>query len=79
VKSSSELVNAIFSMRYAHGKTRLRTPPQARRKDAINDNSAYRTRVRAKMRVVKIRKHSREEMKRPAELAFHKVGLTLSG
>ncbi|MFI5898037.1 hypothetical protein ACIA5D_48940 [Actinoplanes sp. NPDC051513] len=48
----------------ARVETGRRTSPQADRKDAINEAPANRTRVRAKMRVVVIRKHSREEMKK---------------
>ena len=48
----------------ARVETGRHTPPQADRKDAINVNFVNRTRVRAKMRVVKIRKHSRQEMKK---------------
>ena len=40
------------------------TPPRAGRTDAINDDPVNRTRVRAKMRVVVIRRHLRREMKK---------------
>jgi len=38
--------------------------PQASKEDPINDNAANRTRVRAKSRVVAIRRHSRPEIRK---------------
>jgi hypothetical protein len=48
----------------ARVETQRRALPQTDTTDVINDDSVNRTRVRAKMRVVEIRKHSRQEMKK---------------
>ena len=58
------LLNATVGKRCAHVKNQRNTPPQVGRKGAINDDVANRTPVRAKRRLVEIRKHSREEMKK---------------
>jgi len=58
------LVNAIFKWLSVHMRGRRRTPPLTGRIDTVTDDSENRTRVRAKMRVAEIPKHSRREMKK---------------
>ena len=58
------LFNATLGKRCAYMETRRSASPQTSRKDAINNNFANRTPVRAKTRVSTIENHSMQSMKK---------------
>ncbi len=55
------LLNGTFGL---HARAEAGLPPNADQNDTINNDRVNRTRVRAKMRVMEIRHHSRQEMKK---------------